>query len=159
MYYDDYFVDRFEKPVSSAISLAGLLRDLAISGVALKTAKLDLRFEDYCEPEAFAAGSNLMKAALALDVGERIVINASGYVDETISGFANTLAESKDWEVAATKLTYGSNGVELTRLDADQGDSMSRRKAIEETDPNPEEEDAEHAVHDVYTWRLFPPSR
>lgn len=157
MYYDDYFVDRFEKPVSSAISLAGLLRDLAISGVALKTAKLDLRFGDYCEPEAFAAGSNLMKAALALDVGERIVITASGYVDETIGGFANTLAESKNWEVAATKLTYGSNGVELTGLDADQSDSMSRRNEIEENDSTPEEEEeSEHAVHDVYTWRLFP---
>ncbi|KAG6997747.1 hypothetical protein G7Y79_00038g075060 [Physcia stellaris] len=159
MYYDDYFVDRFEKPVSSAISLAGLLRDLAISGVALKTAKLDLRFGDYCEPEAFAAGSKLMKAALALDVGERIVITVSRYNDVTKGGFANALAENKDWELAATKLTYGSNGVELARPDANQSDSMSRRKAIEETDPTlEEEEDPEHAAHDVYTWRLFPPT-
>ena len=90
---------------------------------------------DYYEPEAFAAGSNLMKAALALDVGVKIMITASGYVDETIGGFANALAGRKGWEVTATRLTYGTNGIELTRLDADQGDSMSRRNEIEETDP------------------------
>ena len=66
--------------------------------------------------------------------------------------------ESKDWEVAATKLTFGSNGVELTQPDADQGDSMRRGNEIEENDSTPEEEeeDPEHAVHDVYTWRLLP---
>ena len=155
MYYDDYFVDRFEKPVSCAVSLAGLLRDLAVSGVSLKTAKLDLRFGEYCEPEAFAAGSNLIKAALALDVGERITITASGFVGETIGGFVNSLAGRKGWDVAATKMTYGSNGAELVQPDAAQGGSMSRGNEIEENDPK--EEDSEHVVHDVYTWQLFPP--
>lgn len=157
MYYDNYPLDRFEKPVSCAVSLAGLLRDLAVSGVSLKTAKLDLRFGEYCEPEAFAAGSNLMKAALALDVGEKIAITASGFVGETIGGFANALAECKGWEVAAMKMTYGSNGAELGQPDADQGDSMTRRIEVEEDDLSPEEEDSEDEVHDVYTWQLFPP--
>ena len=158
MYYDNYPFDRFEKPVSCAVSLAGLLRDLTVSGVSLKTAKLDLRFGEYCEPEAFAADSNLMKAALALEVGERITITASGFVGETIAGFANALAICKGWEVVNTKMTYGSHGAVLAPADADQGDSMSGRIEVEEDDPSPEEEeDSEDEVHDVYTWQLFPP--
>lgn len=153
MYYDDYYVDRFEKPISSAVSLAGLLRDLVVSGVVLKTARLDLRFGEFCAPEAFAAGSNIMKAARALDVGERIVITASGCVDASIGGFAGALARSKGWEVVARKAVYGSDGAEL---DADQGDSVNRRNEIIGNDSISEEGTSEHAVYDVHIWQLFP---
>ena len=104
--FERFGEDRFGELPSSSVSLSSLLRDLALSGVSLRTARLEIRFSDAYPLKAFE-GSNLMKAAQALIVKERIVVTASGVVDEEFGSFAHTLAGSKGWKVATTINNYG----------------------------------------------------
>ena len=145
MNYNDIVLDRFGKVSSSAISLAAILRDFAVSGVSLRTARLDLRFDNYCEPSEFAADSNIMKAAIALVVRERIVISAIGYVDEAVGYFVKALAKRKAWEVA-----YSRSGL--------YPESIVQEDIDEDTSTTEVAEDGsfEESVNDVHSWQLFP---
>lgn len=131
MIYNDILLDRFGKVSSSAIALAAVLRDFAVSGVSLQTARLDLRFDNFCEPSEFAADSNIMKAAIALTVRERIVISASGQVDKAVGTFVKALAKKKAWNVAYTKSS-------LEGIVQEEKDSF------------------EESVSYEHSWQLFP---
>ena len=145
MAYNDIYLDRFGRVSSSAISLAAVLRDFAVSGLALKTARLDLRFDNYCGPDDFSADSNIMKAAIALVVRERIVISASGYVDEFVGPFVSALAMRKAWKVAYTKNSLHPDSHIQEDIDGDTS-----------TTEMVDEDSFEESTSYVHTWHLFP---
>lgn len=145
MSYGDVYLDRLGRASSSAVSLAALLRAFAVSRVSFRTARLDLRFDDVCEPDAFAVDSNFMKAALALFVRGRIVITASGCGDESVGHFANVLARRKTWEVTYIKTTT-LHGDRIDQRDVNENDITSEME---------EEESFAESERYVYVWQLF----
>ena len=145
MAYNDIYLDRFGRVSSSAVSLAAVLRDFAVSGLTLKTARLDLRFDNFCGPDDFSEDSNIMKAAIALVVRERIVISASGYVDEAVGPFVNALAKRKAWKVTYSRSSLHPESTIQEEIDGDTSTSEMMHDDI-----------FEESVSYVHSWQLFP---
>ena len=177
MRYDNHSIDQYGKIPNCSRSMAAALRNFTQSGFSSQTAKLEIKFDNYCEPDDFALDSVLMRAALGLLVEREIIITATGFVDESIGEFASALAKRKGWGVER-KETYhavhyesddeDSNDAETLVITQANGNTEDDEVELNEQSNTTESEDQDTASSDeendefgspkihVISWRMRP---